>query len=120
MAEFPVDPMMSKALIASETYKCTEEVLTIVAMLSIGSSVFLYSYIYIHIYIYTYIHIYIYTYIYIHKYHIFPYLYTPPGSSVFYRPKDKAVHADNAKINFSRGIYICIHINVYIYIYIYV
>jgi pre-mRNA-splicing factor ATP-dependent RNA helicase DHX16 len=60
MAEFPVDPMMSKALIASETYKCTEEVLTIVAMLSIGSS-------------------------------------------VFYRPKDKAVHADNAKINFSRG-----------------
>jgi pre-mRNA-splicing factor ATP-dependent RNA helicase DHX16 len=60
MAEFPVDPMMSKALIASETYKCTEEVLTIVAMLSIGSS-------------------------------------------VFYRPKDKAVHADNAKMNFARG-----------------
>lgn len=25
------------------------------------------------------------------------------GSSVFYRPKDKAVHADNAKLNFARG-----------------
>ena len=36
MAEFPVDPMMSKTLICSETYKCTEEILTIVAMLSIG------------------------------------------------------------------------------------
>jgi pre-mRNA-splicing factor ATP-dependent RNA helicase DHX16 len=60
MAEFPLDPMMSKAVIASEKYGCTEEVLTIVAMLSIGSS-------------------------------------------VFYRPKDKAVHADNAKMNFARG-----------------
>ena len=36
MAEFPVDPMMSKTLIASETYKCSEEILTIVSMLSIG------------------------------------------------------------------------------------
>lgn len=36
MAEFPLDPMMSKTLISSETYKCTEEILTIVAMLSIG------------------------------------------------------------------------------------
>lgn len=60
MAEFPLDPMMSKAVISSEKYGCTEEVLTIVAMLSIGSS-------------------------------------------VFYRPKDKAVHADNAKMNFARG-----------------
>ena len=25
------------------------------------------------------------------------------GSSVFYRPKDKAVHADVAKLNFARG-----------------
>ena len=70
MAEFPVDPMMSKAIIASETYKvrlahhasmqareedmavtddypcslrppqCTAEVLTVVSMLSIGASVF--------------------------------------------------------------------------------
>ena len=60
MAEFPLDPMMSKAVIESEKYGCTEEVLTIVSMLSIGSS-------------------------------------------VFYRPKDKAVHADNAKMNFARG-----------------
>lgn len=60
MAEFPVDPMMSKALIVSETYKCAAEVLTVVSMLSIGSS-------------------------------------------VFYRPKDKIVHADNAKMNFARG-----------------
>jgi pre-mRNA-splicing factor ATP-dependent RNA helicase DHX16 len=36
MAEFPVDPMMSKTLLSSETYKCTEEILSIVAMLSIG------------------------------------------------------------------------------------
>ena len=26
MAEFPVDPMLSKAIIASENYSCTEEV----------------------------------------------------------------------------------------------
>ncbi|WFD33210.1 RNA helicase [Malassezia cuniculi] len=40
MAEFPVDPMMSKAIIASEEYHCTEEVLSIVAMLSESSSLF--------------------------------------------------------------------------------
>ena len=60
MAEFPVDPMMSKCILASEQYGCTNEILTIVAMLSIGSS-------------------------------------------VFYRPKEKAVHADNARLNFGRG-----------------
>ena len=60
MAEFPLDPMMAKTLIISEKYKCTNEILTVVSMLSIGSS-------------------------------------------VFYRPKDKAVHADNAKQNFARG-----------------
>jgi pre-mRNA-splicing factor ATP-dependent RNA helicase DHX16 len=60
MAEFPVDPMMSKVLIASEKFGCSEEILTIVAMLSIGTS-------------------------------------------VFFRPKDRAVHADNAKLNFARG-----------------
>lgn len=27
MAEFPVDPMLSKTLIAAETYQCTEEVI---------------------------------------------------------------------------------------------
>jgi hypothetical protein len=25
------------------------------------------------------------------------------GAAIFYRPKDKAVHADNARINFARG-----------------
>ena len=60
MAEFPVDPMMSKVLIASEQFGCSAEILTIVAMLSIGTS-------------------------------------------VFFRAKDRAVHADNAKMNFARG-----------------
>eukprot|EP01040_Poterioochromonas_malhamensis_P002884 gene2884-3068_t len=60
MAEFPLDPMMSKVLIGSEQYHCTNEILTIVSMLSIGSS-------------------------------------------IFYRPKDRAVHADNARFNFARG-----------------
>ena len=60
MAEFPLDPMMSKAVLASEGFKCSSEILTIVSMLSIGSS-------------------------------------------IFYRPKDKAIHADTAKMNFARG-----------------
>ena len=60
MAEFPVDPMMSKVLICSEKFGCSTEILTIIAMLSIGTS-------------------------------------------VFFRPKDRAVHADNAKHNFARG-----------------
>ncbi|KAG5180936.1 P-loop containing nucleoside triphosphate hydrolase protein [Tribonema minus] len=60
MAEFPLDPMMSKAVIAAEKYGCVAEVVTICAMLSCGNA-------------------------------------------VFYRPKDKAVHADNAKQNFARG-----------------
>jgi len=60
MAEFPLDPMMSKAVIVSEQFKCVTEVVTIVAMLSVGGS-------------------------------------------VFFRPKDRAIHADNAKLNFARG-----------------
>eukprot|EP00245_Coleochaete_scutata_P008224 TRINITY_DN2465_c0_g2_i1.p1 TRINITY_DN2465_c0_g2~~TRINITY_DN2465_c0_g2_i1.p1 ORF type:complete len:259 (+),score=50.67 TRINITY_DN2465_c0_g2_i1:97-777(+) len=60
MAEFPLDPMLSKMLIASEQYKCSDEILSIAAMLSVGGS-------------------------------------------IFYRPKDKAVHADNAKANFHTG-----------------
>ncbi|UYV81413.1 DHX16 [Cordylochernes scorpioides] len=58
MAEFPVDPMLSKMLLASETYKCTEEAVTVAAMLSVQGS-------------------------------------------VFYRPKDKGVHADTARKNFT-------------------
>ncbi|WVR05915.1 hypothetical protein IAU60_002941 [Kwoniella sp. DSM 27419] len=38
MAEFPVDPMLSKAIINSETYKCTHEVLTIISMLQESGS----------------------------------------------------------------------------------
>lgn len=58
MAEFPVDPMMAKMLLASEKYKCSEEIVTIAAMLSVNSS-------------------------------------------VFYRPKDKIIHADTARKNFN-------------------
>ena len=57
MAEFPVDPMMSKMLLASEKFKCSEEIVTIASMMSVNSA-------------------------------------------VFYRPKDKAVHADAARQSF--------------------
>ncbi|KAJ6795426.1 pre-mRNA-splicing factor ATP-dependent RNA helicase DEAH1 [Iris pallida] len=60
MAEFPLDPMLSKMIVASEKYKCSEEVISIAAMLSVGNS-------------------------------------------IFYRPKDKQVHADNARKNFHSG-----------------
>lgn len=57
MAELPVDPMMAKMILASERYKCSEEILTISAMLSVNNA-------------------------------------------IFYRPKDKIVHADTARKNF--------------------
>ncbi|XP_036320983.1 pre-mRNA-splicing factor ATP-dependent RNA helicase DHX16 [Rhagoletis pomonella] len=57
MAEFPVDPMMGKMLLASEKYKCSEELVSIAAMLSVNSA-------------------------------------------IFYRPKDKIIHADTARKNF--------------------
>jgi pre-mRNA-splicing factor ATP-dependent RNA helicase DHX16 len=53
MAEFPLDPMLSKMLINSARYGCVEEIVTIAGMLSVNNA-------------------------------------------IFYRPKDKAVHADNA------------------------
>ncbi|XP_064405869.1 pre-mRNA-splicing factor ATP-dependent RNA helicase DHX16-like [Halichondria panicea] len=59
MAEFPVGPMLSKMLLAAENYSCTEEILTITAMLSVNNS-------------------------------------------IFYRPKDRIVYADNARANFFR------------------
>ncbi|KAK9473615.1 mRNA splicing factor RNA helicase [Dipodascopsis tothii] len=40
MAEFPIDPMFSKAIIASEKYGCSEEVLSIIAMLGEASTLF--------------------------------------------------------------------------------
>jgi len=40
MAELPLDPMLAKAIVASERYGCSEEVLTIASMLSAGNAVF--------------------------------------------------------------------------------
>ena len=60
MAEFPLEPMLSKAVIIAEKYGCVKEILSMVSMLSIGAS-------------------------------------------VFYKPKEKAVHADQARLNFARG-----------------
>jgi pre-mRNA-splicing factor ATP-dependent RNA helicase DHX16 len=60
MAEFPLDPILSKMIVASEKYKCSDEIISIAAMLSVGNS-------------------------------------------IFYRPKDKQVHADNARMNFHTG-----------------
>ncbi|KAH1024155.1 pre-mRNA-splicing factor ATP-dependent RNA helicase DHX16 [Dendroctonus ponderosae] len=57
MAEFPVDPMMAKMLLAAEKYKCAEEIVSITAMLSVNGA-------------------------------------------IFYRPKDKIIHADTARKNF--------------------
>ncbi|KAL0671865.1 hypothetical protein Bca4012_034569 [Brassica carinata] len=57
---FPLDPMLSKMIVVSDKYKCSDEVLSIAAMLSVGGS-------------------------------------------VFYGPKDKQVHADNARMNFHSG-----------------
>ncbi|PAV75986.1 hypothetical protein WR25_00399 isoform A [Diploscapter pachys] len=40
MAEFPCDPCMSKMIIASEKYECSEEIVTIASMLSVNAAVF--------------------------------------------------------------------------------
>ncbi|CAD6196983.1 unnamed protein product [Caenorhabditis auriculariae] len=40
MAEFPCDPCMSKMIIASEKYECSEEIISICAMLSCNAAVF--------------------------------------------------------------------------------
>jgi pre-mRNA-splicing factor ATP-dependent RNA helicase DHX16 len=40
MAEFPLDPMQSKMIIASEEHHCSEEMIAIAAMLSAGSAIF--------------------------------------------------------------------------------
>lgn len=57
MAELPVEPMLAKMILASEQYGCTEEVLTVAAMLSVNNA-------------------------------------------VFYRPKDRVLHADSARLGF--------------------
>lgn len=53
MAEIPADPPLAKMLLASEKYRCSSQILTITAMLSVDAN-------------------------------------------LFYRPRDKLVHADNA------------------------
>lgn len=58
MAEFPTDPMLAKAILASDKYGCVEEVLSIVSMLG-------------------------------------------EGSALFFRPKDKKIHADSARNRFT-------------------
>uniref|UniRef100_A0A7E4ZXY9 RNA helicase n=1 Tax=Panagrellus redivivus TaxID=6233 RepID=A0A7E4ZXY9_PANRE len=40
MAEFPTDPAMSKMILASDEYGCSEEIITIAAMLSVNASIF--------------------------------------------------------------------------------
>lgn len=57
MAEFPVEPKMSKSIIASESYGCSEEILSIMSMLSVNGS-------------------------------------------IFFKPKDKAVHAEASRKSF--------------------
>ena len=39
MAEFPLDPMLSKTLVASDQYGCSEEVATVCCMLSSGNTI---------------------------------------------------------------------------------
>ena len=39
MSEFPVHPMMSKMLISLEKYKCSEEIVTISALLSVNNAI---------------------------------------------------------------------------------
>ncbi|KAI0446978.1 P-loop containing nucleoside triphosphate hydrolase protein [Xylaria telfairii] len=58
MAEFPTDPMLAKAVLAADKFKCVDEVLSIVAMLS-------------------------------------------EASALFFRPKDKKIHADSARNRFT-------------------
>ncbi|CAJ0956032.1 unnamed protein product, partial [Mesorhabditis belari] len=40
MAEFPCDPQMSKMILASEKYQCSEEIITICAMMACNAAVF--------------------------------------------------------------------------------
>lgn len=40
MAELPLDPMLSKVLLQSEVYKCTSDILSVCAMLSVGGQIF--------------------------------------------------------------------------------
>lgn len=79
MAEFPVDPMLSKAIISSENYSCTDEVSQNITLIpTVISHCFLLQ-------ILTIISM------------------LSESSSLFYRPKDKKLHADQARQNFVRA-----------------
>ena len=77
MAEFPVDPMLSKAIISSEKYSCTDEVhLIVTSRLSLTD---------------------------IETYQVLTIIsMLSESGSLFYRPKDKKMHADQARQNFVR------------------
>ena len=90
MAEFPLDPMLSKMLVASEKYACSEQIISICAMLSVGNTVFYrpkarYSPFHPNIFVWA---------------HTVPSTHT---TILCVRAQDKAVHADNAHKNFQRG-----------------
>jgi pre-mRNA-splicing factor ATP-dependent RNA helicase DHX16 len=40
MAELPIDPLLAKMILASEAHSCTNEILTIASMLSVGDAIF--------------------------------------------------------------------------------
>eukprot|EP01062_Namystynia_karyoxenos_P052610 TRINITY_DN421_c3_g1_i1.p1 TRINITY_DN421_c3_g1~~TRINITY_DN421_c3_g1_i1.p1 ORF type:complete len:832 (+),score=395.26 TRINITY_DN421_c3_g1_i1:386-2881(+) len=40
MAEFPLDPQLSKTLCVSKKYQCSDQIVTVCAMLSVGNSIF--------------------------------------------------------------------------------
>ena len=40
MSEFPLDPCLSRMLLAADKYKCVEEILTVAAMLSVNNAIF--------------------------------------------------------------------------------
>ncbi|CAH8368804.1 unnamed protein product [Eruca vesicaria subsp. sativa] len=40
MAEFPLDPMLSKMIVVSDKYKCSDKIISIAATLSVGGSIF--------------------------------------------------------------------------------
>eukprot|EP01065_Artemidia_motanka_P038090 TRINITY_DN4695_c2_g1_i1.p1 TRINITY_DN4695_c2_g1~~TRINITY_DN4695_c2_g1_i1.p1 ORF type:complete len:919 (+),score=309.97 TRINITY_DN4695_c2_g1_i1:171-2927(+) len=40
MAEFPLDPQLSKTLCVSKQYRCSDQVVTVCSMLSVGNSIF--------------------------------------------------------------------------------
>ena len=90
MAEFPVDPMLSKMIIASEGFGCSEEVcfrtLLLPSVPLLSPPLPLVS-------------------LYLtnkdHKQILTVASMLSVNNAIFYRPKDKAIHADSARVNFN-------------------